>query len=91
MSNSKLKNKLFKGNTPKAPVELTKNADGVIIGARRVQHIRTVNGRQYVYNPTKGWKKVPEYKTHYLLNKLFVNSGLGTIYSDEVLRKAYGI
>lgn len=88
---SKVKIKLFKSDVPKAPVEFTKNADGVVLGFRKVQHVRTYKGKQYVYNTTKGWKKIPEYNPHTLLNSLFISAGFDSIYSDQVLTKAYGI
>ena len=83
--------KLFKGNVPKAPVEFITTKDGIKVGIRKVQHLRSKNGVQYTYNPTKGWKKISKYNTHNLLNKLFVDNGYGSIYTDKTLEKAYGM
>jgi hypothetical protein len=70
------------GKTPKAPIEITVGDDGKV-SKRKVDHVKTIGNTQFVYHPTKGWRKVRDYTPHILLDNLLVSFGLKSMYRDN--------
>ena len=62
---------LFKGNVPKAKIEVSVNKEGLVT-KRKVDHMR----KGYVYNPTRGWIKVWQDPQSILMNSLLLRFGI---------------
>lgn len=69
----------FKGNIPKAIVEIDRHPETQrILFSRKVDHVIG----NAVYHPTKGYRKVRQYNPHTLLNSLLVSIGLNSMYPN---------